>query len=759
MPGSIFEFLFKYRPLLFREGQFAFGTPIAPAAVLGVAGIIVAVAVWTYRRAGGRSATSDRVLLAALRAGALAVLAFALLRPMLIVSNVVPQENYVGVLVDDSHSMRIADDGVRSRADFTTAALGLDGALRTGLEDRFRVRYFRFSSNAERVAAVDSLPFDGTRTRVAPALDRARQELSSVPLAGLVLLTDGADNDVEALTETLLSLKAAQVPVYAVGLGREQFEKDIEVSRVTTPASVLQGASLMVDLVVSQTGFRGETVQVVVEDEGRIVGSEEVEFGVDGEPVPVRIRFTAENPGPRRFRFRVPPQPDEKVLENNDREVLITVEDKKERILYFEGEPRHEVAFTRRAVMDDEHLQLVLLQRTAENKYLRIAVDSAEELAGGFPRTREELFRYRGLVLGTVEASHFSADQLRMIADFVSERGGGLLFLGGRRSFAEGGFAGTPLADVIPVELDASQAGDTTLFAWVKAQPTRSGLAHPAVQIAGNEESSEERWASLPEVSTANRLGDLKPGATALLVGRGEGVADGHTVLAYHRYGRGQAIVLGVQDTWHWQMSAPLEDLSHETFWRQLLRWLVNGVPDQIVVAVPQYGAAPNEPVRIVADVGDETFLRVNNRRVTATVGQPSGEEVQVPLEWSIDQDGEYHAIWTPTETGPHSVTVRAVHAGDTLFSRPAYFEVAESRSEYFGATMNRPLLERIAAETGGRFYTAADIGTLPEDLSVTGRGATVIEEMDLWDMPIILLLLLGFVSTEWLYRRRRGMA
>ena len=759
MTGTVFEFLFKYRPLLFREGRLAFGAPVPPLLILLAAGLVVAITVWTYRRAGGRASSRDRLLLSLLRAGALAVLAFALLRPVLVVSNVVPQQNWVGVLVDDSRSMRIADGGAESRAALASAALAPDAALRTGLEDRFRVRYFRFSSNAERTGAPDSLSFDGARTRVAPALDRARQELSSVPLAGLVVLTDGADNAAEGLTETLLSLKAAQVPVYAVGLGRERFQHDIEVSRVTVPPTVLKDASLVVDLVVSQVGYRGKTVQVLVEDEGRIVGSEDVEFGADGEPVPVRVHFTAENAGPRRFRFRVPAQPDEQVLENNERDVLITVEDGREKILYFEGEPRSEVAFTKRAVQDDEQLQLVILQRTAENKYLRMQVDSGAELSDGFPRSRQELFKYRGLVLGTVEASYFSVDQLRMIADFVSDRGGGLLLLGGRHSFAEGGFAGTPLADALPVELDPAQAGDTTVFEWLKAEPTQAGLSNPIIQIAGTEAASAARWDSLPEVSTANILGALKPGATELLVGRGARGIDGFPLLAFHRYGRGKAIVLGAQDTWLWQMVPPLEDMSHETFWRQLLRWLVDGVPDQVNVVVPQDGAAPGEPVEIAADVGDEAYLRVNSGRVVASITTPSGASVDVPLEWTVDEDGEYRAMWVPSEIGMHAVTVRSIRGGDTLYSRPASFDVAESRSEFFGASMNRPLLERIASETGGRFYTPADMATLPEDLSVTGRGATVIEEKDLWDMPIVLLLLLAFVSAEWLYRRRRGLA
>ena len=116
------------------------------------------------------------------------------------------------------------------------------------------------------------------------------------------------------------------------------------------------------------------------------------------------------------FSFRVPPQPGELLPENNSRDVLVDVRDRREKILYFEGEPRFEMKFLRRALTDDKQLQLVVLQRTADNKYLRLEVDDPEELVGGFPKTRDELFQYRGLVLGSIEAAAFTGDQLAMLA-------------------------------------------------------------------------------------------------------------------------------------------------------------------------------------------------------------------------------------------------------------------------------------------------------------------------------------------------------
>ena len=239
-----------------------------------------------------------------------------------------------------------------------------------------------------------------------------------------------------------------------MGLGDEDLSPDVQLSRVEMPRTVLVGTSLVVDVIVAHRGYSGRTVQLLVEDAGQLLATEDVTFERDGEPVVARVRIEAEDAGPRLLRFRVSAQRGERVTENNVRDVLVDVVNEAEKILYFEGEPRWEVKFLRRAVSEDENLQVVVLQRTAESKFLRLDVDDADELAAGFPKTREELFRYRALILGSVEASFFTHDQLDMITDFVSQRGGGLLVLGGRNAFAEGSYQGTRLAEALPVFMD-----------------------------------------------------------------------------------------------------------------------------------------------------------------------------------------------------------------------------------------------------------------------------------------------------------------
>ena len=756
---SLFELLFKYRPLIFEQGDFAFR-----ASWVGYLAVLAAAAAGlltlrTYAQVRGNSRPVDRTVLAVLRISTLALLVFCLLRPVLVLSSVVPQQNFLGVLIDDSRSMQIADRDEAPRQQFVEANFGeAVGSLLPALADRFALRFFRFSSDTDRIDGIDELTYSGTRTHLGQALSRAHEELAGVPLSGLVVVTDGADNAEGGLGETLLPLRASGVPVFTVGVGREEFERDIQMSRVETPRQVLKGASLVVELVVTHRGYRGQTVTVQVEDEGRIVGTEDVQLPADGEPQTVRMRLTASETGPRLFTFRVSPQPGEMVTQNNLRQSLIVVKDRREKILYFEGEPRWEVKFLLRAVEDDENLQVVLLQRTAEDKFFRRNLADGDELVGGFPTTRAELYQYRGLVLGSIEANHFAPDQLRMIADFVNHRGGGLLMLGSNRSFAEGGYAGTPVADVLPVVLDPARAdSEESFFAEVQVETTRAGASHPSTQIAETEEASVDRWDDLPPVTIVNPITEVKPGATTLLTSSPHDLV----VLAFQRYGAGKSLAFPVQDSWMWQMHAevPVEDETHETYWRRLLRWLVDGVPEQAVVRLPRDRVEPEEVVTVLAEVGDANFEELNNSSVVALVTAPSGNLSELPMEWTAEKDGEYRATFTAAEEGFYEVHLEASGGDELLGEDTVYVQVAPSDDEYYDSTMRAPLLQRVAEETGGRFYTPDTVASLADDIQYVGGGITVVEERDLWDMPALLFLLVSLVLGEWGYRRMRGLA
>jgi len=759
---ALFEFLFKYRSIVFEQADFAFGAPASVRLWLGIAGLVGASAVATYTIARGKSTVADRGVMAGLRVALLGLLVFCLMQPMLVLSTVVPQQNFVGILVDDSRSMGLPNEDGTLRRDFVADAFTPgESELLDALSERFVLRFFRFSDVASRIDRLDGLTFDGTHTNIPGALDVAREELTGVPLSGLVVVSDGADNADRPLTEALVPLQAANVPIFTIGVGDETIEPDIELGRVELPRTVLEGSTLMVDLVVTQSGYGRRTVPLIVEDETQILAEETVELGPDGEPVVARIGFQLENQGSRQIEFRIPTQSGERVERNNRRTAWVEVRSEPEKILYYEGEPRFEVKFMRRAVEEDENVQLVVLQRTAESKFLRLSVSDSTELEFGFPTSREELYRYRGLVLGSVEASFFTHDQLQMIADFVSERGGGVLFIGGHSAFAEGGWAGTPVEEVMPVLLEpASASGPEGYFNEVRVSPTPAGLAHPAVQLDADPEHVVERWDSLPPLTVVNPVSRTRPGATTLLTGSALGGGPAQVVLAFQRYGRGKSIALTPQDTWLWQMHADvsLEDQSHEAFWQQMLRWLVDGVPDAVTVTVDQERVEPGELVRVIASVSDSTYIDVNDASVTARITSPSGVVEELPAEWTVERDGEYVLQFRPAELGDYDIEIEAQRGDVTLGTDHTAVHAAPSDDEFFGAARRTPFLRRMADETGGRFYTPATANTLPDDITITGAGVTLVEELDLWDMPILFVLMLLLMGAEWGLRRIRGL-
>lgn len=754
---SLFQFLFEYRPHVFRQADFRFAPPAGAPLAAAVVVAALLIAFFSYRVLRSRVDARRRAVLAVIRLAAIAIVLFCIFRPVLVVRAAVAQQNVVGILIDDSRSMQIADER-GTRADLVRRTFGNPASpLMKALSDRFLIRTFRFSSAAKRVSSPADLTFSGTQTRLAAAIEGARQELAGLPVSGLVLVTDGADTSNGTVTDALLSSKADALPVFTVGVGQETLSHDIQIGRVSTPRTALKGTSLLVDAILTQTGYAGQTVTLDVEDGGRIVGSQPVRLPADGDPIAVRVRFTANEAGPRVFRLKVAPQPGEVVTENNVRDVQIDVRDRRERILYYEGEPRFEMKFIRRAIVDDPNLQLVTLQRTAENKFYRMDVDpGGDELAEGFPKTREELFAYRGIVLGSVDATAFTADQLKMLAEFVDVRGGGLLFLGGAHSFAEGGYTGTPLAEAMPVVLDKSRAG----VSHVKVHPTRAGSAHAVTQLGDTEEASAERWKTMPPLSAINLIESVKPGATVLL----SGTDDRHrerVVLAYERYGRGKSIAFPVQDSWIWRMhaSVPVEDRTHENFWRQLLRWVVDGVPDTVECRPLSDRVEPGQPATLTADVVDRRFVELNDATVVAHISGPAGRKLDVPLEWTGERNGQYRASFDTGDGGWYEAKLEASRDGKSIGTATAHVRAVPDDAEYFDAAMHAPLLKRIAQETGGRFYTADAMASLPDDLKYSGRGVTAVEERELWHMPILLIALVALICGEWGLRRAWRLA
>jgi hypothetical protein len=327
----------------------------------------------------------------------------------------------------------------------------------------------------------------------------------------------------------------------------------------------------------------------------------------------------------------------------------------------------------------------------------------------------------------------------------------------------------------MPVSIEGPPVPDSlTFFAELKPVLTPSGRTSAVTQIAPTASKTDERWRTLPIVTTVNYIRRVKPGAITLLQGiTPAGAKSGwptqrlpdysQPMLVSQRYGRGVSIALPIQDSYLWQMdpNATDTDISFQTFWRQLLRWLTADVPGQLQLSIPTDQVMLGQPATIRATVADTLYAPRNDARVVMHVsGATAGAATRdVPMQWVVDRDGEYHASFTPAGAGLQVVRVDATAPDGQVLRDSIVVRVGDMNAEYVDAEMRAPLLKRIADETGGKFYRPGHTSTLVEDVAMSKNGVTVVNQMDLWDMPAIFLLLVLLLTAEWGYRKTRGLA
>lgn len=764
---QLVQFLFGHERAVFTNGRFGFDLRPHAALVIGAVLLLLAFVYFSYVRPRARVNPRGRVALVALRSALFLLILFLLLKPVVVVPSVVPRSSTVALLADDSRSMMVADEvgGQRRLEALKGTLFSTEGTFLSRLREKFKTDAYAFSSGLDAIADGKELTGEGLSSDLGGALAESARRSAGAPLSAVVLFSDGATNAGRDLAAELRNLRARNLPVYTVGVGSTRRGTDAELARVNLPRRVLVGSSVEVEAFVRASGYGPTKVRIAASEDGRAVKTEE--FSLRGEETEVvRMELVPAVAGTHRYTFEVQPLEGELTVENNRREALVEVVEGPLRVLYVEGEPRWEHGKLRDAMgRGEKQVELVSLLRTGENKLYRQGVSGEQELASGFPKTEEELFAYDGLMLGSVEAAFFTAEQLRAVEAFVSRRGGGLLAVGGRNAFGGGGYATTPVADALPLSFNARPAGlaqapnPEANAPTFKAQLTARGVSHPVTRLSEDRQQSQKTWNELPAFAVPEAASGVKPGATVLLEAR-RAVGAPVPLLAHQRYGRGQALAFTASDTWRWRMRMDSKSNAHENFWRQMLRYLVQFSPRQVEVAAEQDVYAPGDTVRVVADVRDKKFNAVADARAVARVFKPSGASVELPLRFTARDDANvYVGEFKVEELGRHRVELGASAASIGAASAQSEFLAAELNREFYDAALNEELLKRIAAETGGKYYTLEEAGALVDDLTYRKTDNSRPVTKDLWDMPVNFLLLVGLLSGEWFLRKRHGLA
>ena len=753
------------------EGRFTFAYGVSPLVFLLIVAALVAVVWFTYRKTTRPISTGWKAFFIGLRSAVLVLLLVCLLRPVITTTQVTPQETYLGVLIDDSESMQVEDEGGQARAAAVSELLFEDSYL-DNLAETFQVRTFRFDKETSRIAGAAELQGSGTSSSLEQALQYVDDQLNGLPLGGIVLITDGADNtDSDPLT-VAESLGNREIPIFAIGVGQENIPQDIGIVDVSSAKTVLEGSVFDVQVALNHQGYQGIPVEVSILDGDVAVVNETITLGEEGVTRRYDLQLTPERREEIVYELQVALQDGEIIAENNNYRFLV---DNSERppldILYIEGHPRNEYKFIRRAVHGDNSLRLATYLQTGPEKFYRQGIESPTELSSGFPASKEELYRYEAIILGDIEASFFNADQLQMIDDFVAQRGGGFLISG----MVDEDYLETPVADILPLTIveenflpshlrGGIRRGDHPTGELYFPRLTRNGEFSPLMRLSSEDAVNRRLWQELPELQGVHVTGRAKPGATVLLE---------HPILQFQnqplpviasqRYGSGRSISLNTASTWRWQMMMNSEDQSHETLWRQILRWLAVSAPERISIDFDREFYNIGDEVNISATVLGDDYEPDNDATLWMQVTDPQGRVQDIPMEWDIEDDGVYRVNFVVENEGVHELLVDvASAAGDAAADsseKRSAFVVTPSLREYSNASMDAGLLERIAVASGGNYYAFSQANNLLNEIEYVPNAYSREIQEDLWDRPWLLALLIFLMCVDWITRRLKGLS
>ncbi|MFM2151769.1 MAG: hypothetical protein RL199_204 [Pseudomonadota bacterium] len=684
----------------------------------------------------------------------------------------------VAVMVDGSRSMSLASaPNGPTRAE--VAVLAVKDALKE-FEGRFQVEFYTFAENAAATdaAALSSKapgPFAGERTQLLPSLEEVVRSAGSRPLAGVVVASDGADNGAleaalaeggdAAKDEATKRLAGLKVPVFALDpTGGDLADLSVAAVRVDDFAFVRSTVEVEVELRQQGLG-EGLSVPVQLEREGQLVARADATVS-DGKPAAVKLSFAPDTTGEYAYTVRVPAQSGEAVTANNSRSFVLKVIRDRVRVLHVAGRPSWDERFLRQLLKRDPNVDLIsfFILRTPSDLTMTASNDELSLI----PFPTDEIFRQQLKTFDLVIFHDFTfkpyhmAQYLPGIADYV--RGGGsFLMVGGDQSFAEGGYGGTPIADVLPVELAANAGAPTT----EPFQPrlTADGRRHPVTELAPGETANEAAWKALPALHGVQRA-TLKAGAQLLLEHPTVSGIDGRPapVAVVMDVGRGRSMAVMADSTWLWALDAAREGKpprGFETLYHNAIRWLVRD-PEltQVRVQAERDRFAPRDEVAFVVKARTRDYGPAAGAHVQLELSPLSGSGPSRALEGVVASDGSLRLTSAPLAAGPWRAVATVRRDGEELGRGEDVFVVEDAGPEFARPFPRPDILSFVAAGTGGGVERARS-GVL-KSLALEDPGRVDIgqrKSRPLWDGAWALGLFALLVGAEWTLRRRWGYA
>jgi uncharacterized membrane protein len=784
------------------------------------AGVALLVALVAGRRAGAALPRSRHWTIWACRLGALVALVAIVVNPVYVAITPAPARRpEVHVLLDASQSMRLGAPASR----WQEATGLLRDALRKQ-DGHADVRVYRFGERLAPVALADFLvgeelpPPTDADTQLASALRQLADRLGRDAPAGLVVVSDGRVRDPDKLEVMADTWRRLHVPVHVVSVGKGAEGGDVAIVAAVAPAKARKQAQVTIDVFLRSFGFAGRRAELqlqVLAENGtvrRTLTTLPVTLRDGVQPLTMAFRM---EPDIKQLRLHVPPLPGELSASNNDFPLELELDRTKIRVLLLDGsdlgglgrpnqirggDPDEDsdapYAPFRDSLLADPDVLCAVYHVPATGTPRRMVTGETPQLEYAFPKSAAELLAYDALVLSNVPNGALSEDTLGWVEEWIGKRGGGLLMAGGPRAFGDGGWNGTVIERMLPVEFTGTPAWE-----MVPSTPEPTGAdLHPVWRLFEDERATRSALRVLPESPGRNAWLQVKPQAGTLLGVQKAGT--GTPLLAVGAYGRGRTMALAtpLSAAWapqfarHWGEAG--DNRYYARFARNLIYWLTEDSAigrRRLVASTDKRFYRPGETISVAARTYDESARQTGRYRVVALLEprrQDGPELPPSPVKWPAGRPrapgesgtlagwGEEIELVLDPQTKEHTLPLSLVEAlangssgmglkleltayeGQTqIDSSSLDVQILSDPHEQQNPLPDHEFLAALARSTGGRELTdAAALAEMLKGLTVPGAPETV-QRTPLWSREWLLGGLLVVLAAEWFLRRWLGLA
>ena len=719
---------------------------------------------------------TKRLLLLALRFIAVVLIVLLLLQPQIEQKEVIKLKNKVVCLLDNSKSMTLkgGDTGI-PRFQLVSNFFKDNSSFIKELENNFDVDYLSFSDTIKEISYNDienGLALDGSNTDFAQILKQLKNRYEGKSVKGYLTFSDGADtvdlpssvNKLEVISNLAKDLSA---PFFTFSPAGNMEVRDVAISNISYDSFTFVRSPWEADVVIKILGYKDLKLPITLKQGNDIISSKILDTGNEGE-IHVNLSFMPYATGTFLYTITIPVQPHEAITENNQVSVLVKVVRDKIRIMHVCGRPSWDERFLRRVLKSDPNIDLIsfFILRTptdvseARNDELSLIPFPVDELftqaLSSFDLVIFQNFDYRPYESSFFRFSHY----LNNIRKFVTEQGGGFVMVGGDISFSQGGYDGTAIDEILPINLSAEKDGVDA--SRLKAILTNDGLKHPVTILDGDTDRNIDIWKNLPELDGCNIATQLKADAVPLATYPTKG---NPPIVSTRDAGLGRCMAITTDSLWRWNFLSVAKGGSNRhyiKFWQNAIKWLIKDPTlNPVRITANKETFLPNEEIQVKIEVLGRNYQPFEGVQLDIDVINEFSGKSTFSTNGITDSDGQYRFTVKHDKEGYYFVKATARRENDETGQDYTVFNIALKNKEFKDPSIRREVLAKLSEISGGKYF---DLPTknIEEKLSIENPSVIKLvgrRQISLWDNGYIFMIILTIFSLEWWIRKRSGLS